>query len=199
MMKTATKKTVLQELGYDSHLEESFFDQPKPETIAELQENGDNEIGEESLNLGQIIQNSDLLLGIITDQVKCKHIWQIVAACFMMFIIIISFICFGLYMDHKNHLEKLSQSEVNIQRVSNDFTKADQKLQILENQLTKSKAELERAQGRLSNSSSEVKNLQNQLADTRQRLKALQNRNSEAVKRLNERLRKLSAQPIEND
>ena len=189
MMKTDTNKMVLEEEQRILSLEELAFDLPMPEITTENDQ--------EDLDPGQIVQNNDVLLEIITEQVRSKRIWQIATACLMIFVVIISFICLGLYMDHENQIEKLSQAEVNIQRVSNDFTQANQKVKTLENQLASSKAELEHAQSQLSNLSSEVKNLQSQLADTTQRLKALQNRNAEAVKRLNERLRKLSDRPIE--
>ena len=152
---------------------------------------------EQDLDLGQIVHNSDILLGIITEQVRSKRIWQIAVACLMIFVVIISFICLGLYMERKNRIEKFSQTQANIQKASNDFAQISQKAETLETQLAKSNAELKRAQGDLENSKLETGNLQSQLTDITQRLKVLQNRNAEAVNRLNERLQKLSDRPIE--
>ncbi len=195
-MKTDTNEIALQKTEQVLHLEELILGLQRPEIIAELQELvDDTEKGEEELDMNQIVQDGEILLGIITEQVKAKRIWQIVTACFMIFVVITSFICFGLYMDRENQIEKLGLAKATIQKVSNDFAQADQKVKTLENRLASSKAELEHAQSLLSNSSLEVKNLQSQIADTTQRLKALQNRNAEAVKRLNGRLRKLSEQP----
>jgi peptidoglycan hydrolase CwlO-like protein len=147
------------------------------------------------LDMGRIVQNSDVLLGIITQQVRSKRIWQIAATCLMIFAVIISFICLGLYMERENHIERVNQAEVTIQKariLEKQSIKSNKELEHIQDELTNSKAELKRAQGDLENSKSEVENLQSQLTDTRQRFKALQNRNAEAVERLNERLRKLS-------
>lgn len=195
-MKTDTNEIALQKTEQVLHLEELILGLQRPEIIAELQELvDDTEKGDEELDIDQIVQDGEILLGIITEQVRAKRIWQIVTACFMIFVVITSFICFGLYLDRENQIEKLGIAEANIQKTSNDFAQADQKVKTLENRLSNSKAELDHTQSRLNNSSLEVENLQDQLADTAQRLKALQNRNVEAVKRLNGRLRKLSEQP----
>lgn len=197
MMKTDTNKMVLEEEQQILSVEESAFDLPMSEITTEKDE--------EDLDLGQIVQNNDILLGIITEQGRSKRIWQIATACLMIFVVIISFICLGLYMERENHIERFSQAQANIQKASSDFAQISQKAKTLEkqlvksneelkhiqNELTNSKAELKRAQGDLKDSKSEVEDLQSQLADTTQRLKALQNRNAEAVKRLSERLRKL--------
>ena len=198
MIKTDTDKMVLEEEQRILSLEELAFDLPIPEVTTEKDQ--------EDMDLEQIVQNSDILLGVITEQVKSRRIWQIATACLMIFVVIISFICLGLYIERENHIERFSQAQANIQKASNDFAQISQKaktlekqlaksnkeLEHLQNELTNSKAELKRAHGNLKNSKSEVENLQSQLADTTQRLKALQNRNAEAVKRLSERLRKLS-------
>jgi len=198
MMETDTNKMVLEEDQQILSLEESILGSLMPEITAQEDE--------QELDLGQIVQNNDVLLGIITEQVRSKRIWQIATACLMLFVVIISFICLGLYMERENHIERFSQAQANIQKASNNFAQISQKAKTLEkqlvksnkelehiqNELTNSKAELKRAQGDLKNSKSEVENLQSQLADTSQSLKALQNRNAEAVKRLSERLRKLS-------
>jgi len=189
MIKTDTDKMVLEEEQQILSVEESAFDLPMPEITTEKDQ--------EALELGQVTQNSDILLGIITEQVRSKRIWQIATVCLTIFAVIISFICLGLYMERENHIERFSQAQANVQKASNDFAQTSQKAKTLEKQLVNSKAELKHAQGDLKNSKSEIENLQSQLADTSQRLKALQNRNAEAVKRLNERLRKLSDRPIE--
>ena len=189
MIKTDTTKMVLDEEQQVLSVEKSAFDLLMPEITTEKDQ--------EELDLGQIVQNSDILLGIINEQVSSKRIWQIVTACLMIFIVIISFICFGLYMERQNHIERFSQAQASIQKASNDFAQISQKTKTLEKQLAKSNKELERAQSQLGNSSAEVKKLQSQLSDTTQRLKALQNRNAEAIKRLSERLRKLSDRPTE--
>ncbi len=181
-MKTDTKKIAMKEDQQILSAEESDFYLLMSEITTEKNQD----------DLGQIVQNSDILLRIITEQAGSKRIWQIVAACLTIFVVIISSICLSLYMERKNSIESFSQAQADIQKANNDFTKADQKVKTLENQLSNSKAELELAQSRLSNSGSEVENLKSQLADTDQRLKALQSRNAEAVKRLNERLQKLS-------
>ncbi len=185
MMKTDTDKMVLEEEQQILSVEESAFDLLMSEITAEKDE-------EQDLDLGQIVHNSDILLGIITEQVRSKRIWQIAVACLMIFVVTISFICLGLYMERENHIERFSQAQANVQKASNDFAQTSQKAKALEKQLANSNKELEHTQSQLSNSNSEVEKLQNQLADTSQRLKASQNRNAEAVKRLNERLRKLS-------
>lgn len=181
-MKTDTKKIAMKEDQQILSAEESDFYLLMSEITTEKDQD----------DLGQIVQNSDILLRIITEQAGSKRTWQIVAACLTIFVVIISFICLSLYMERENSIESFSQAQAGIQKANNDFTKADQKVKTLENQLSSSKAELELAQSRLSNSGSEVENLKSQLADTDQRLKALQSRNAEAVKRLNERLQKLS-------
>ena len=188
MMKTDTNKMVLEEEQQILSVEESAFDLPMSEITIEKDP--------EPLDLGQITQNSDILLGIITEQVKSKRIWQIATVCLMIFAVIISFICLGLYMERQNHIERFSRAQASVQKASNDFAQISQKAKTLEKQLANSKTELEHAQGQLSNSSSEVKNLQKQLTDTTQRLKALRNRNAEAVKRLSKRLQKLSDSPV---
>lgn len=182
MMKTDTNKIVLEEEQQILSVEESAFDWPMSEITTEK--------GQE--DLGKIVQNSDILLGIITEQVKSKRIWQIATVCLAIFVAIISFTCLGLYVERENHIERFSQAQANIQKATNDFTQTSQKTKTLEKQLANSKAELKRAQGDLKNSKSDVENLQSQLADTSQRLKAFQWRNAEAVKRLSERLQKLS-------
>jgi peptidoglycan hydrolase CwlO-like protein len=193
-MRTDIDKIILEEGERASHLEERLLELVKPEIAAELQElAGDTEKDEESVELDQIVRNSKVLLDIITEQARARLIWQIVAGCFLIFAVMTSFVCFGFYMNRENQMEKLGRAEANIQRISNDFTQADQKTKTLESQLADSKAELKNTRSLLGSSSSDVKSLQNQLADTTQRLKALQNSNAEAVKQLNERLQKLSA------
>lgn len=198
MMKTDTDKMVLEEEQRILSLEELAFDLPIPEVTTEEDQ--------EDMSLEQIVQNSDILLGVITEQVRAKRIWQIATACLMIFVVIISFICLGLYMERQNHIERFSQAQANIQKASNDFAqisqnaktlekqlaKSNRELKSIQNELTNSKTELKRARSDLKNSKSEVENLQSQLADTTQRLKALRNRNAEAVKRLSERLQKIS-------
>jgi len=192
-MKTDIDEMVLQEAGQTFHLEELLLSLQKPEIIAELQDIVDGtEEDKEEPDLDQIFQDGNILLEIITEQAGAKRIWQIVTACFTILVIITSFICLGLYRSRENQIEKVGLTQANIQKISNDFAQADQKVKTLESQLASSKTELERTQGQLSNSSSDIKNLQNQLADTTQRLKVLQNSNAEAVAQLNERLRKLS-------
>ncbi len=83
-MKTDTDKMVLEEKQQILSLEESILGLPMPEITA-LED-------EQELGLGQITQNSDILLGIINEQVSSKRIWQIATACLMIFIVIISFV-----------------------------------------------------------------------------------------------------------
>lgn len=195
MIKTDTDKIDLREIDQDLRLEESILGIQRPKMIAELQEFvGEAEKDEETLDLDQIIHNSDILLGIINEQVNSKRIWQIVTACSTIFVVIISFICLGLYMKHQNHIERLGQVQASVQKADSlekQLVKSNKELENIQNELTNSKAELKGAQVNLKNSKSEVENLQNQLADTTQRLIALQNRNAAAVKRLSERLQKL--------
>lgn len=192
-MRTDIDKIILEEGERASHLEELLLELEKPEIAAELQELASESEKDESVELNNIVRNSKVLLEIITEQAKARLVWQIVAGCFLVLVVAISFVCFGVYLNRGNQIEKLGLAEANIQRISNEFKQADQKIRTLEGQLADSKAELKNAQGRLDSSNSEVENLQNQLADTTQRLKALQNSNAEAVKQLNERLQKLSA------
>ena len=181
-MKIDVKKMLSEEDQQILSVEESAFDLPIPDVAAD---------DDQDLDLGQIVQDSDILLGIITDQANSKRIWQIITVCLTIFVVIICFACLGLYMQRENYIERFSQAQADNQKSSDDFMQISQKAKTLEKELANSKTELEHAQSQLSNSSSEVKNLQKQLADTTQRLKALQNRNAEAVKRLSERLQKL--------
>jgi len=190
-MKTDTK---LQQVEYNPNLEELILGMQRPELVAELQELIDEtEKDNESPDLDQIFLNNGVLLTVITEQVRAKRVWQIVAAGLMIFVVITSFICFGLYINRANQTENLGKAEAAIQKANNDSAQAGQKVINLESQLTDSKSQLNKAQAQLGDSTSEVKNLQNQLADTTQRLKTLQDRNIEAVKRLNERLQKLDS------
>ena len=184
MMKTDVDKMVFEEEQQILSFEESIPGSPTPEITAQEDE--------QEVDLGQIVNDSEALLEIITEQARLKRIWQIATACLMIFVVLISFICTGLYMESKKHIEKFSQAQVSFQRANNDFTKAAQKVKTFENQLGNSKAELKRVQEDLKSSKSETENLQNLLADTNRRFEALQNRNAAAVKRLNERLQKLS-------
>ncbi|MHC4068834.1 MAG: zinc ribbon domain-containing protein [Planctomycetota bacterium] len=204
MIKVDNDKTVLHKSQQDRNLEKPKLYKRICDATAEYRKIADRT--KEELELKQIVQGNEILVSVLTEQAKYKRIWQIVAACLMIFVVIISFICLGLYMERENHIERFSQAQANIQKASNNFAQISQKaktfekqlvksnkeLKHIQNELTNSKAELKRAQGDLKNSKSEVENLQSQLADTSQRLKALQKRNAEAVKRLSERLRKLS-------
>ena len=198
MIKTDTNKMVLEKVQQILSSEELDFDLPVPEITTEEYQ--------DELDLGQIVQNSDVLLEVITEQGRSKRIWQIATVSLTIFVAIISFICLGLYLERQNHIERFSRAQANIHKATNDFTQTSQKAKTLENQLAKSneeikhiqneltnsKAEIKRAHGDLKNSRSEVKNLQTKLNDATQQLKELQNRNVEAVKRLNQRLNKLN-------
>lgn len=183
-MKTDTNKMVLEKERQILSAEESDFYL----LMSEINTEKDTD----DTDMGQIVNNGELLLRIITEQAGSKRTWQIIAACSIIFVTTISFICLSLYMQHENSIERFSQAQTDIQRANDDFIKVGQKAENLENQLNSSKTDLELAQSKLANSNSEVESLKSQLTDTDQRLKALQSRNAEAVKRLNERLQKLS-------
>ncbi|MFA5239257.1 MAG: hypothetical protein WC476_06065 [Phycisphaerae bacterium] len=193
-METDTEKIVLQEAELNSHLEDLLLGMQRPELIAELQELiEETEKEKQSPDLDQIFQNNGILLTVITEQVRLKRAWQIVAAGLMISVVITAFICFGLYTTRANQTENLAKAEAAIQKANNDSAQAGQKVINLESQLADSKSQLNKTQAQLSDSNSEINNLQNQLADTTQRLKTLQDRNAEAVKRLNQRLQKLDS------
>ena len=59
-------------------------------------------------DINQIVRSSDLLLGIITDQVKAKLVWQGITACLVILAIILSFICFNFYNSRENLVEKVA-------------------------------------------------------------------------------------------
>jgi DNA repair exonuclease SbcCD ATPase subunit len=191
-MKKDTDNTILQELQQVLSLEDSILGSLTPETAAESPGSARNakKDGKKS-GLNQIVRSSDLLWGIITDQVKAKLVWQGITACLVLLVIMLSFICFSFYSSRENLVEKVAE-----------IKPLEKKLADSEAEVAKVKAnamisynELQRSQSDLNNSKAEIKKLQDQLANVTQRFEALQNRNAEAVKLLNGRLQKLSNQP----
>ena len=196
MMKTDTKKTFLEQELEILSIEDSAFDLPIPQIADD----------EDELDLEQLVGDSEILLAIITEQVRSRRLWQIAAASLIIFAVTISFVCLGLYIDRGNYTEISSLTQANIQKADNDLARISQKattletqlagsnseLKTIKNELTSSKAQFKRTQGDLENSRSKAETLQSQLTDTSRRLKSLQDRNAQAVKRLNERLIKLS-------
>ena len=191
-MKTDTNKTILEELKQVLSLEDSILGSLTPETAAESPGSARNakKDGKKS-DLNQIVRSSDLLLGIITDQVKAKLVWQGITACLVILVIIASFICFNFYKSRENLVEKVAVVKTLEKKLADSKAEVDS---IKANAMI-SNNELQHTQGELNNSKAEIKKLQDQLADVTQRLETLQNRNAEAVKLLSGRLQKLSNQP----
>ncbi len=193
MIKVDNDKTVLHKSEQDLSLEKPKFYKRFYDATAEYRKITDRT--KEELELKQIVQGNDILISVLTEQAKYKRIWQIVAASLIISVIAILFISSRLYMDRENQIEKLAKAKITTQKVETlkkQSVKSKTELKYVQSELANSNAELKSTQDDLKNSKSEVENLQSRLADTNQRLKAFQNRNTEAVKRLNERLQKLS-------
>lgn len=197
-MNTDSNTMVLEEERQILSVEELAFNLPMSEVS--IEENAEDLYPDMDPDPGQLIEDSSVLLEIISEQVGSKRIWQIVTACLITSVVVAAFICVDLYAERKTHIEKISQGQTNLQLTQAKFLKAagfeaqlvksNGELTRVQNELTGSRAELTRAQGDLKKS--ETGNLQRQLTDTTQRLEALQSRNAKAVKQLSERLRKLS-------
>ncbi len=180
-MKIDIQKTVLQESEQTSLLEELIPDMQKLGTITKLQEFVDEiEKDEEEQELDQVVHNNELLLGIITEQAQKKRIWQIVTACLMIFVVAISFIGYGFYIELGNQIEKVSQANANVKEVSANLSQASQEVKTLENQLLNSKAEVVRFQNESNISKAELVRLQNELNTSKAEIVRLQNKLSKS-------------------
>jgi uncharacterized membrane-anchored protein YhcB (DUF1043 family) len=189
-MKKDTNKTVLDELQQVLSLEESILGSLTPEIAAESSEVAENtEKDEKKLYWNQkIAQNNNILLGIITDQTRSKLVWKSIAACLVLFAVIVSIICFSLYISRGNLAEKLTEMKSLEKQLADSKAEVDS----VKAEVTTSNAELKRKQSELDSSKAEIKTLRDQLDVVTQRLETLQNRNAEAVKLLSGRLQRLS-------
>ena len=134
-MKIDTQKTILQETEQPSLLEELIPDTQKSGILTELRELIDEtEKDKEELKLNQIVHDSKLLLGIITEQAQKKRIWQIVAVCLMIFFVVTSFVGYRFYMERENQIEKLSQANASVKKVSTNLSHTNQEIETLEKQ-----------------------------------------------------------------
>ncbi|PKL49389.1 MAG: hypothetical protein CVV39_03010 [Planctomycetes bacterium HGW-Planctomycetes-1] len=190
-MRKDSDNTILKELRQVLSLEDSILGSLSPET-SEESPNVARSIKKDDKKpaLNQTVRSSELLLGIITDQVKAKFIWQGITACAAILVVILSLVCLTLYNSRENLAEKAAE-----------IKPLEKKLSEAESEIAKVKAnamiagnDLQRSQSELNSSKAEIKKLQDQLADVTRRFETLQNRNAEAVKLLNGRLQRLSSQ-----
>jgi DNA repair exonuclease SbcCD ATPase subunit len=189
-MKKYTNNTVLDELKQVLSLEESILGTLTPEIAAESSEVAESaEKDEKKLYSNQKIAHNDILLGIITDQARTKLVWQGVAACLVLFAVIVSIICFGLYISRGNLAEKVAEIKPLEKKLADSKAEVDS----VKAQAVTSSAELKRSQSELDNAKAEIKTLREQLAVVTQSLETLRSRNAEAVKLLNGRLQRLSS------
>lgn len=175
----------------------------------------ENEIGA----LEEVLEDSELLLGVISEQAAGKRTWQIGNACLTLVLIAASIVCYNLYVRSERQIVKLGQAEANVQTAGIALVQADGKVKTLEAELAVSKNELERVTGELTVSRKEVKGFMRQLAEsdvranglerqlaesnvkaeglgkelaeTSGQLKDLQDRNEQVVKKMKERLEQL--------
>jgi uncharacterized membrane-anchored protein YhcB (DUF1043 family) len=189
-MKKDTDKTVLDELQQVLSLEESILGSLTPQIAVESSEVTENtEKDETKAYLNQkIAQNNNILLGIITDQTRSKLFWQSIAACLVLFAVIASIVCFGLYISRRNLTEKLTEMNTLEKKLADSKAEVDK----VRADIITSSAALKHSQDELDNSKAEIKTFREQLDVATQRLETLQNRNAEAVKLLSGRLQRLS-------
>jgi len=161
----------------------------------------ENEVGE----LEEVLEDSELLLGVISEQVTGKRTWQIGCACLTLVLMAASIVCYNLYVGGERQIVKLGQAEANVQTAGSMLIRAEGKVKTLEAELADSKNELERVTGELTASQNEVKafmreiaesnvkaeGLEKELADTSRQLKDMQDRNEQVVKKMKERLEQL--------
>jgi chromosome segregation ATPase len=189
-MKKYTNKTVLDELQQVLSLEESILGSLTPQIAAESSEVTENTEKDEKKSYWnqKIAQNNNILLGIITDQTRSKLVWQSIAACLILFAVIVSIVCFSLYISRRNLAVKLTEMKTLEKKLADSKAEVDS----VKAEVVTSNAELKRSQSELDNSKAEIKTLRDQLAVVTQSLETLQNRNAEAVKLLSGRLQRLS-------
>lgn len=180
----------------NSYFEKAVFDMLKSEIIEKPLDFVDKKQYDQEI-FDTDTEDGEILLEVINQQANSKHKWQITSACLVTYAIILSFICSWLFIGQANQITKIEKTEAKLQKSNYDFTQADQKIKTLENQMTKLDLEHKNAQDELIKSRAEIEILQAQLSDANQRIKSLLNRNEEVVKRLSERLQKLSDQPLE--
>jgi hypothetical protein len=189
-MKKDTNNTVLDELKQVLSLEESILGSLTPQIAAESSEVTENTgKDEKKLYSNKKIAHNDILLGIITDLARTKLFWQSIAACLVLFAVIASIVCFGLYISRGNLAGKLTEMKTLEKKLADSKAEVDS----VKAEVITSNAEFKRSQSELDNSKAETKVLREQLAVVTQRLETLRSRNAEAVKLLNGRLQRLSS------
>ncbi|MHC4792027.1 MAG: ATP-binding protein [Planctomycetota bacterium] len=95
----------------------------------------------------------------------------------------------------KAQIERARAELANYKAQVTTLQESAQQTETLQNTLKNSKAQTEHARAEVANYKTQVTTLQNELTRVRQNLKTIQERNARAVERLNEHIRKLSAQP----
>lgn len=199
-MNTDYSEILLQEEERALRIEESIVDLQKRFALCEAGVTAD-----EMVEIGEVLDDSKLLLGVIDKQATSKSIWQIACACLVLVLMAGSFVCYDLYVSGESQMAKLGNAEANVQTAGSALARAEGKVKALEAELAASKGELERVTEELAGSKNEVKafmsalaesnvkveGLKKQLTDTSSQLKDLQDRNDQVVKKMKERLEQL--------
>jgi septal ring factor EnvC (AmiA/AmiB activator) len=190
-MRKDTDNTILKELRQVLSLEDSILGSLSPETAEEspnIIRSAKKDDKKPASN--QTARSSELLLSIITDQVRAKFLWQGAAVFMAILVVILSVLCFNFY----NSRENLAEITAEMKPLQKKLTETEAEIAKVKANATIAGSELQRSQSELNSSKAEVKKLQDQLADVTRRFETLQSRNAEAAKLLNGRLQRLSSQ-----
>lgn len=146
---------------------------------------------DEMSEIEEVLDDSELLLSVISEQAAHKRIWQIGCAFLAIFFTAGCLVFYSLHVSGENQTVRLESAKANIQTAGERLLRAEKKVKALEAELTDSKVELKRVTGELVGSKAKVGGLEKQLTDTSGRLKDLQDRNEQVVRKMKKRLEQL--------
>lgn len=185
-MNTDVSEKLFQEEEEALRVEESVSELREGVGILDVPETAD-----EMSDIEEVLDDSELLLSVISEQVARKHIWQIGCVFLAIFFTAGCLVFYSLHVSGENQTVRLESAETNIQTAGEKLLRAERKIKTLEAELTDSKVELNRVTGELTGSKAKVEGLEKQVTDTSRRFKDLQGRNEEVVKKMKERLKQL--------
>jgi len=132
-MNTDLSEKLLQEEERALRIEESVFGLQKGFGVS-----GVGGATDDIAEIEEVLDDSELLLGVINKQVTGKRIWQIGCVCLAVVLAAGCFVCYNLYASGERQLVELSGAEDNIQTAGAGLLRAEEKIIALEAKLADS-------------------------------------------------------------